>query len=800
MKSFWQDLRYAARMFRTKPGFTFVAIASLALGIGACTAIFSIVDAVLLRALPYPTPERLVALREVGSDGRPMTFTMANFIDVRDQNRSFESVAEYNSQLVSVVGGSEPVRTQVCGASSDFFKVLGVQPVLGRTFLPEERRPAKANVAVVSFGFWQKLLGGRQDLSAVSVKVYDQSFDVVGVMPQGFAFPKDTEVWINSEVFPINQSRTSHGLRVIARLNAGTPIDQAQADISTIGKQLKQQFGKQIDASDFAAVPLQELLVGNVRQGLLIFLAAVGFLLLVACANVANLLLAQVTTRQKEFALRSALGASRLRLARQFITENLLLAVMAAALGILLSIWGVDLLLSLNQQNLPRVNDIAVNWRVLIFTFGLSVGVSLLLGLVPVFHFSGGDIQENLKESGRGQSAHRAGSRLRNALVTAQVALTLILLIGAGLSIKSFMKLLSIDPGYRADQTLVMDVSIPTSEEEDRFQRLTNFHQQLLERIEAFPGVSAIGGIDGLPMTDRGANGQFLIDNDPTKTGYGEYRIATENYFTAMGIPLLRGRLFQPTDTMNSGHVAIVSESLARNFFSGEEPLGRQIQYGNMDGDTRLFTIVGIVGDVRDNGLDKEAPPTFYAYYVQRPRRLTDYSIVIRTRADGAALIPALRSEVQSLNSEVPVNFRTLEQIFSSSLDNRRFSLVIFAVFAAVALILAVAGIYGVMSYVVAQRTQEIGIRLALGATIAHILKLVLGQGLRWVVSGIALGLIGAYLLSRLMESFLYEVSPNDLTTFVGVAGLQVFVAFIACLIPARRAIKTDPISALRYE
>ncbi len=800
MNTFLQDLRYASRMLKTKPGFTLAAVISLALGIGACTAIFSIVDAVLLRALPYPEPERLVALREVGDGGKQMTFTEPNFLDVRDKNRSFEAVAEYVTQLISVTGANEPVRAQVCAASNEFFKVLGARPAVGRTFLSEESRLENAHAAIVSFGFWQKLLGARQDLSGLSLKVYDRSFNVVGVMPPDFSFPKDTEVWISREAFPAEVSRTSHGKRVIARLNAGTPIEQAQADITIIGKQLKQQFGKQIDAVDFAVVPLQQLLVGNVRQGLLIFLAAVGFLLLVACANVANLLLAQVTTRQKEFALRSALGATRFRLAQQFITENLLLAVLAGALGVLLSVWGIDLLLSLNQQNLPYINQIAINWRVLIFTFGLSISVALLLGLVPVFHFSGGDLQENLKESGRGQSAHRASARLRSGLVAAQVALTLILLIGAGLSIKSFVKLIMIDPGFRAEHALAMDISVPVSEEENDYQRLTNFHQQLLERIEALPGIIAVGGVDGLPMTERGSNGKFLIDNDPTKDGYGEYRIATQNYFTAMGIPLLRGRLFQSSDTMNSTHVAIISDSLARKYWPTEDPLGRQIQYGNMDGDQRLFTIVGVVGDVRNNGLDADTPPTFYAYYVQRPRRSSDFSIVVRAETDSATLVSSLRSEVRSLASDVPMNFRTLEQIFSSSLDNRRFSLVLFAVFAIVALLLAITGIYGVMSYVVAQRTQEIGIRLALGATISHIFKLIVSQGMRWVLSGLALGLIGAFLLARLMESFLYEVSPTDLTTFVGVAGLLMLVALAACFIPARRAVKTDPLVALRCE
>jgi predicted permease len=802
MNTLWQDLRYGARMLVKQRGFTLIAVLTLSLGIGASTAIFSIVDAVLLRPLPYPEAEKIVSLREVDAKGRQITFAEPNFLDVRTRNQTLSAVAEYNIQLTTVLGGNEPMRANVAYVSSDFFKALGVQPMIGRSFLLEETKVGGSPVAVVSYGYWQKLLNSRNDLAETSLRIGGtggfgvSGYTIVGVMPQGFNFPKDAEIWVPIEPFPSSPSRTSHGKRVIARIQDGVSLEQARADLSTIGKQLRQENTTDIDLVDLAARPLKEAMVGEVSQSLIVILAAVGFLLLVACTNVANLLLAQATARQREFAVRIAMGATRWRLAQQFITENLLLALLAGGVGVLLSFWGVDALVALNQGNLPRADEISVNGRALIFTCALSTLVAVVLGLVPLLRFGGRDLQEGLKGAARGQSANAASQRLRAMLVVTQVALTMVLLVGAGLLIKSFMKVLEIDPGFRTESAVAMEISLGDEEA----QRRALFYQQTLERLAALPGVTAVGGINGLPMTDGGNNGQFLIDNNPALKGYGEFRVATPGYFNAMGIRLLRGRLFDNSDGPETEQVALISESLARQFLANEDPLDKGIQYGNMDGDKHLLRVVGVVGDVREFGLEADARPTVYVHYLQRPRQAWNFAIVARAQGDAKTLIPAMRSVMQSLNRDLPTNFRTVDQIFSSSLNNRRFSLVIFGSFAAVALLLAALGIYGVTSYAVTQRTTEIGIRIALGAQLANVWRLVIGQGMKSVLLGIVIGLGGAFALTRLIAHLLFSVSTTDPLTFAVVAIGLAMVALLACWIPARRATRVNPIVALRCD
>jgi len=790
------DLRYAVRQLRKNSGFTAVAVFTLALGIGTSTAIFSIVDAVLLRPLPYPEAEKIVSLREVDAKGRQITFAEANFLDVRARNHTLAAAAEYVMQLTTVLGGSEPVRTRVANVSGDFFKTLGVQPATGRSFLPEEAKVGGHPVAVVSHGYWQRLLSSRNDLAATPLRFGDTGYTIVGVMPRSFNFPKDAEIWLPIELFPSSESRTSHGKRVIARLRDGVTLGQARADLSTIGKQLKQENGTNIDLIDVAALPLKEAMVGEVSQSLLVILAAVGFLLLVACTNVANLLLAQATARQREFAVRTALGATRGRLARQFIAESLLLALPAGGLTLLLSFWGVDALVGLNQGYLPRADEISVDTRVLALTFALSLLVALALGLVPVLRLGGSDLQEGLKEAARGQSANATSHRLRAMLVTTQVALTMVLLLGAGLLIKSFIKVLEIDPGFRTESAVAMEISLS----DEPPQRRAGFYQRVLERLAALPGITAVGGVNSLPMVGGGADGQFLIENNPALKGYGEFRVASPGYFNAMGMRLVRGRPFDQSDGAETPQVALISESLARRYWPNEDPLGKGIQYGNMDGDTHLLRVVGVVSDVREFGLEASTRPTVYVHYLQRPRQARGFAIVARMRGDVKTLIPAMRRAVQAVNRDVPTNFRTLGQIFSSSLDNRRFSLVIFGSFAAVALLLAALGIYGVTSYAVTQRTQEIGIRIALGAQLANVLRLVIGQGMKSVLLGIAIGLGGAFALTRLIANLLFGVSATDPLTFMVVTAFLLLVALLACYLPARRATKVDPMVALRNE
>jgi len=817
MLTIWQDLKYAVRILRARLGFAFAAIMSLALGIGASTIIFSIVDGVLLRPLPYPDPERLVQIKELSARSTQMPVTEPNFLDVHSGNHTLEALAQYAGGVMTVTGGAEPVRAGTYAVSEDFFKAFSLQPIIGRVFAAEEIK--SGGVAVVSYGFWQRLLGANTDLSSARLNILDQSFAIIGVMPSGFQFPSDAEVWIPSGIFPPNTSRTAHNWEVIGRLRTDASLEQSRADVSSIARQFKAQFGDEVDAVDMTLVPLRDYLVGSAKPVLLVMLAAVGLLLLIACANVANMLLAQATGRQKEFAIRRALGASRFRLAQQFVTESALLAFAASGVGVMLAVWGTDALLSLNHDALPRAAGVAVNARALGFTLAIAFVVAITVGLVPVLRFSGDDLHTGLKESGRSSSAHAATNRLRSALVVAQVGLTLVLLTGAGLLGKSFMRVLQIDPGFRAENAVAMDISLQAADK----QQVAQFHERLLERINQIPGVSAAGGISNLPMTGGGPDGTFLITNsaDPTEAqiaakdfkyymalkqnpatrpGHAEYRVASAGYFAAMSIPLVSGRTFDQTDTPKSAHVAVISQSLARQYFADEDPIGHRIQFGNMDGDLHTLHIVGVVGDVREYGLAAAARPMLYADYLQRPGKAGDFTIVARSNATPATLIPSMRSAVEELSRDVPMEFRTVAQIFSSSLSERRFNLVILGVFAVVALLLAATGIYGVMSYVVTQRTQEIGIRMALGATVADILKMTLLRGFKLVAAGLALGMAGALALTRLLSSLLFSISATDPLTFAVVGIVLAAVALVACYIPARRATKVDPMIALRYE
>ena len=826
MDTLIKDIRYSIRSLLKRPGFTAIAVFTLALGIGASTAIFSVVDGVLLRPLPYPDAQQIVQLREVNQRGSRIAFAEPNFLDLRARSRSFDSMAQYAGELTTVTGAMEPVRVPAFSVSSDFFNVLGVKPVVGRTFLPEETKVGGAPVVVISYGFWQRMLGGRADLSGVTLRLMDQSASVIGVMPPGYAFPQDAEIWIPREQFPAEISRTAHNWSVVGRMRPGISTQDAYKEVSAIAKQLKQENGKDIDAVDIAVVPQQDFMVGNVRGPLQMILVAVGFLLLVACANVANLLLAQATTRQRDFAVRSALGATRWRLARQFITENIILVLIAGALGVVISFWGVDLLLGLNQESLPRINEIAVNTRVIAFTLGLSLVIGIVLGFVPLFRFSGKDLERTLRETGAGARGY-AGQRLRSVLVVGQMALTLILLVAAGLLGKSFYLLLQIDPGFKTESAVAMELSLPNPRiDEDRYKyliqaydRLLNegvapdskfqftaeeerqrlFQSQLLEQLSTTPGVTSVGSVSNLPLTGGGPDGMFLINNNPARKGHADYRRASAGYFTAMRIPLLRGRMFDSSDQVNSQNAAVISQSLAQKYWPNEDPVGQMIQFGNMDGDLRLLHIVGVVGDVRDYGVDEAIAPTLYANSLQRLPTST-WTVVVRGQAEPAALIPSMREAVRALDPQLPLKFRTLDQVFSSSLDQRRFSLVIFGFFGTTALLLAAMGIYGVTAYTVAQRTQEIGLRIALGAQMRDVLSLMLRKAMSLVLVGAIIGLAGAYAATRVMSNLLFGVTPTDLVTFIAVPAVLLLVALVACLIPARRATKVDPLIALRYE
>ena len=812
------DLKYAIRSLIKKPGFTAVAVVTLALGIGASTAIFSVLDAVLLRPLPYPQQERIVEVRELNENGRGMPVADPNFFDLKARSRSFDALAQYSVMPDAVSGGSEPVRTTISSVSGEFFRVLGVTPVLGRVF-GSEAEPQDRQVAVVSHGFWKRLLGGRTNLEGTALRFGNRSFAVIGVLPPDVGFPPEVDVWFPREIYPPNESRTGHNSRVIGRVIPGVPIEQAKAEVAAIGRQLKAEHGTGTDAASFGIAPLRERMVKDVRGILLVLSGAVGLLLVIACSNVANLLLVRASARRKEVALRAALGASRARLARQFIVESLLLTLIAGVAGVVFAFWGVDLIVGLYQGNLPRVGRIGVNLNVLFFTLAISIALGVVLGLVPAFHTSRRQLQSDLQEAGRGQAGSRSRTRVRNILIVSQVALTLMLLVGAGLLGRSFQRLLEVDPGFRPESVIAMSISQPDPEEPADRLRLAQTYQRLLERLHGLPGMVAAGGISALPMSGHGGNGTFIIDNGskPAETiaeltkqfsalagssqlGDAEFRVASAGYFGAMEIPLRQGRLFQDSDGADARHVAVVSEEFVRRTWPNENPIGRQLQFGGMDGDLHLLHIVGVVGDVRDNGLDAEPRPMVYVHYLQRARHAAQFAVVCRGQGDALALIAAMRREARAVNPEMPTKFERLEQIVSASLDNRRFSMLMLGVFAGAALALAMVGLYGIMAFITSERTTEIGIRMALGAQRADMMSLILRQSFRLVLIGIAAGIAGAFAATQVVATLLYGIGRADIATYAGVVALLALAALAASYIPARRAMKVDPMVALRHE
>ncbi|HEY6333133.1 MAG TPA: ABC transporter permease [Blastocatellia bacterium] len=821
-----RDISYGVRRLRKNLGFTAVAVVSLALGIGACTAIFSVVDSVLLRSLPYPDSERLVEFSEINKNGAAHHVADPNFRDVRDQSDCFAAITEYADYPTSVVGGTEPLKARITVATAEFFDVIGVFPYLGHRFSRESTGTGHNSVAVVSYGFWRHQLGGRPDFTNATVKIDPFVCQVVGVMPRGFSYPNDSDIWIPRSLFPDEPSRDAHNWLVLARLAPAVPLGQARAETSAIYRHLKEIYGQDIDAADFALTPLRNYVIGDVGNALGILCVAVAVLLLVACTNVANLMLAQVASRQREIAVRAALGASRRRLAFQMMTESALLALAAGAIGASLAAFGVKILVGLNKSAVPRAGEIGVDIRILGFTLLLSLLVAMILGLIPLVRLSDTDLHSDLKDSGRGLSTGAAGNRLRSVFTVSQVALTMILLVGAGLLVRSFYRLLQVDPGFRLEKTLAMNVSFPQDQQADqtstdiekffidfthgrnpapppvnkaRQQRVAQLYQQLLDPIGRIPGVTAAGAASALPLAEFAPDGTFWIDNNIALKGYANFTLATQGYFKAMGIPLLSGRLFEPGDGPTAPPVAVISQSLKQAVWPGENPIGKRIQFGNMDGDVRLIQIVGVVGDVHQYGVDTSVAPAVYVNAIQRPNP-GDLSVVVHSDGDTKALVGAMRSIVRDINPDAPADFHTLEETYSSSLDPRRFSLVIFAVFAGVALTLAAIGIYGVMSYSVTERLHEIGVRMALGARSSDVWKLILAHGLKLTVIGIALGTAGAIWLTRLMTSLLFAVKPGDRATFALGAAVLAAVALSACYIPGRRATRVDPVTALHDE
>ena len=825
METLTQDIRHAVRLLRRSPGFTTISVLTLALAIGATTAIFSVVYGVLLRPLPYRDPDLIMAIHEVNPYGAWSRLADPNFDDFRDQNHSFQAIAKYSADIASVAGGSQPTRTMVAAVTPEFLRVFAIQPVIGRDFVVSDARKEAARVALVGYGYWKQHLGMSSDLSPLHLKIDNAIFSVIGVLPNGFQFPTDTEIYVAADLDGENPSRTSHNYDAVARLRDGITPRQANAEISTIARRIHDTSTEQGDylLKDAAVVPLEDSITGKVRPALLILLGAVGFLLLVACANVANLLLAQGTVRQRELAVRSALGAARGRLVRQFLTESLLLSLMAGTLGILGAFTGVRGLIALAPQDLPRLDSVSINAPVLIFAFLLSTAVAVGLGIFTAVRATSGDVREGLGEGGRSQAGSQSSERVGRVLVAAQVAITLVLVIGAGLFGRSLMKVLEVDPGFRVDNIVTMDVSLPGANWTNLKAKSSQaaFYSRLIDRLSQIPGVRKVGATSGLPMTGGLPDGTFLLmtqDELPQnpksdeelsrqfdllfqqkeRLGTADFGVVTDGYFQALGIPLLGGRVFNDRDIADSTHVAVISESLARARWPGQDPIGHTLEFGNMDGDMRLLTVVGIVGDVHDYGLDAPPRPTVYVDLFQRSRSAV--TLTMLTDADLQLVTTSARNILQELNPEIPPTFRTFAQVYSASLGSRRFNLILTTFFGIVALLLATAGVFGVMAYSVSRRTREIGVRVALGARSRDVLTMILSQGMRTIVIGVLIGFAGSLVLTRALSSLLFGVTATDPVTFAAVIALLMVTALLACYIPARRATKVDPMIALRYE
>jgi predicted permease len=821
LRSVISDCRYGARQLHKNPGFTVVVVLTLALGIGATTAIFSVVYGVLLRPLPYSNSNRIMAVFEVTSKGRPSRLADLNFDDFRDQSRSFQTIAKYNNYVVSVSGAWQPTRTTVAYVSPDFLKVFGIQPILGRDFSAGDAKKGADPTVLVSDGYWRQDLGSPPDLSQSHLKIDGAVFSVIGVLPAGFRFPADVELWLPADLDGENPSRTSHNYNAVGRLRDGATVEQANRDISAIARGIHDASSEQGDylLKDGIVVPLQDSITGKARSPLLVLLGAVGFLLLVACANVANLLLAQASVRERELAIRSALGAARGRLLRQFLTEAFLLALAGGGLGVLGAFLGVAGLVALAPENLPRLDSVSISIPVLVFAFLLSTAVALGLGAFTAARATSGDPRKGLAEGGRGQAGSQGSQRVGRLIVAAQIAITLVLVVGAGLLGRSLMKVLEVNPGFRVDKIVTMDVSLPWVEDPKAKAGQAIFFANLIDRLKQIPGMRKVGATSGLPLVDGGLpDGMFLLmtQNEIPKTtdglsgphgalfqqkeriGNADFCVATDGYFQVLGIPLIRGRIFDEHDTANTPHVAVISESLARERWPNQDPIGHTIEFGNMDGDLRLLTIVGIVGDTHEYGLDAPPRPTVYVNLFQRPRAAITLTMLSDT--DTQSVTSAARGILQDLNPELPARFRTFSQIYSASLGSRRFNVILIGFFGITALLLATAGVFGVMAYSVSRRTREIGVRVALGAGSSNVLRMILGQGLRTIFIGVAIGIAGSLALTRTLESLLFGVTPTDPLTLGGVTLLLVGAALLACYIPARRATKVDPVIALRYE
>ncbi len=800
------DIRHALRQLIKSPGFAVVAIVTLALGIGANTAIFSVVNAVLLRPLPFLRPEKLVSLWELNPQKgqEHQQVSAADFADWEKQTRTIESVAAYSNWNYNLTGGEEARRLNSVLVSAKFFQTLGAQPEVGRTLLPADDVEGKDNVVVLSHAFWQSRFGASRAVVGQTALLNGKPHTIVGVMPAGFDFPdENVEIWRPLALAPAQmQERDGKWLKVIGRLQSGTSLEQARAELSTIARQLAQQYPASNEGWGVGLSPLRDELVGDVRPLLFILLGAVGFIVLIACANLANLLLARASTRQKEMALRAALGASRGRLLRQFLVESGVLVAIGGGLGLLLAVWSRDLLLALAPGNVPRLESTTIDGSVLAFTLALSLLTALVCGLVPGWLASRADLNQALKDDGS-SGVKSSGQALRKLLVIGELALGLILLVGAGLTIKSFVNLQRTHPGFNPKNLLTMAITLPAGRYAETSAQ-TAFFQKAIARIKTLPGVEAVSAVQDIPFRGNAMSFPVEIQGQPAvplaQRPKAAYRLVTEEHFRTLRIPLLQGRLFNDRDTASAPPVVIINRAMAQRVWPNENPIGRQVRFGEPK--DPVYSVVGVVGEIKHLGLGAEEGPAIYQPFAQkRFDWLRWMTLVVRAKTNPANLNEAVRGKIRELDPDQPVyNVATMEQLLAQSVARPRFTTFVLGIFALLALNLALVGIYGVLAFSVAQRTREIGIRMAIGAQRGDILRLVMGQGLQLVVSGVALGLLGALALTRTMQSLLFGVSAIDPATFAATAVLLMAVALAACLVPARRATLVNPIQALRAE
>ncbi len=812
MHTLWQDLRFGARMLLKNPGVTLVAVIALTLGIGANTAIFSVVNAVLLRSLPYEDGERLAIVwenRQSGKGNPQNVINLGNFFDWKDQNNVFSDMAAFFDLNRNLTSDGEPEEVAGQIATTNLFSVLGVKPIQGRTFAPDEGKPGQPRVVVIGYDLWQRRFGGDPNIVGRNITINNEPNTIIGVLPadvgwhvqKGSMIKKAPEIWSPWQVSNELRERKGRFARAVARLKPGVTLAQAQNEMNIIGARLEQQYPEFNTNWGVNVVPLRTQFTGEIRKPLLILLGAVGFVLLIACANVANLLLARAASRRKEIALRAGLGASRWRIARQLLTESVLLSALGGVFGLLLAWWGTKALIALSPPGLMDLRNVAVNLPVLGFTFGLTLLTGIIFGLVPALEAARFDLTDSLKEGGKNIGGGARSQRLRNLFVVTQVALALVLLVGAGLLMKSFNRLQSVEPGFEPNNLLTMQINLP-GRKYDTDRKIIDFFKRAIEQLQAIPGVEVAGAINSLPFAGPHSGTNVEIEGQPKlppgqELGTGVC-VTDANYFQAMHIPLKRGRLFTEQEATEMRHVVVVNETFARQNLPGQDPIGKRVTI-NMKDENVPSEIIGVVGDNKHLGLDTEVEPM--AFWPHPELAYSSMTLAIRTRGEPTSIASAARNVIRNLDPEQPVGeVSTMNNLMAKSIARSRFNATLLAVFSLVALVMAAVGIYGVISYSVQLRTHEIGVRMALGAQRRDVLTLVVKRGIVLGLIGVTAGLIASFGLTRLIATLLFEVTATDTTVFAGVAGALFLVTLIACYVPARRATKVDPLVALRYE